>query len=144
MNRPQTNENFLNPTSLSGDKAKTATTRLLYYFPVPGPHRRRIYPSLVIDRVPSELLVSGELDFRSIYLCNGCFFSTTYFILFSDFDFTYSQIGIDISTASTAMGVARVGGDTAVLSDAAVLAAKRIVVAEDATVLFSLICSFLQ
>ena len=40
------------------------------------------------------------------------------------------------------MGVARVGGDTAVLSDAAVLAAKRIVVAEDATVLFSLICSF--
>ena len=35
-----------------------------------GPHRRQFNPSLVIDRVPSELLVSGELDFRSIYLFN--------------------------------------------------------------------------
>ena len=41
-----------------------------------GPRRRQFNPSLVIDRVPSELLVSGELDYRSIYLFNVCFFST--------------------------------------------------------------------
>ena len=43
----ETNENFLNPTSLSGDKAETATTR--------------IYPSLVIDRSRSYQ-VSSTFD----------------------------------------------------------------------------------